>query len=307
MSLLALQLLIHILITQLSNKWSWVFERHTVECSESHNWDLMVRGSSLIDPCWSELKRAVNRWLLTMQHSHARKNCKWRWQQPLSAGAVGGWLGGAGNTLFFKPPTRPRHQQTMRGDCLCPARLFEIEDSSREWCVCASTKTLGSGRRGWGLSRQTQCPEVAAFQRTFVQAEWSSRSRQTMMVVLTSCKVLNSAWIFTVHVTVQVRWCLMFLSGTGPTTRQPSSKLSSHPIKQTNEQSVCEKTSAGVTLHLGLSKLCFFMLFNNLVSFWSLFWSPGGITHFEKKHFLPACLKTILCFPLTTSCWQNTV
>ena len=51
MSLLVLQLLIQTLITRLSGKWSWVFEGHTVECSESHNWDLMVRGRSLIDPC----------------------------------------------------------------------------------------------------------------------------------------------------------------------------------------------------------------------------------------------------------------
>lgn len=51
MSLLVLQLLIQTLITQLSGKWSWVFEGHMVECSESHNWDLMVRGRSLIDPC----------------------------------------------------------------------------------------------------------------------------------------------------------------------------------------------------------------------------------------------------------------
>ncbi|KAI9542894.1 hypothetical protein NQZ68_016198 [Dissostichus eleginoides] len=39
--------------------------------------------------------------------------------------------------------------------------------------------------------------------------------------------------------------------GAGPATRQPSSKLSSHPINPTNEQSVCEKTPAGDGLHLG--------------------------------------------------------
>lgn len=62
------------------------------ECSESHNWDLMVRGRSLIDPCWSALNRTVNRGLLTMQHSHARMHCKWRWQQPLCRSCCQLWL-----------------------------------------------------------------------------------------------------------------------------------------------------------------------------------------------------------------------
>lgn len=75
----------------------------------------------------------------------------------------------------------------------------------------------------------------------------------------------------------------MFQSGTGPVTRHPSSKLSSHPINQTNEQSVCEKTSAGDTLHLGLSKLFSCFSTTHSLSFWS-FLSPGGITHFEKEN-----------------------
>ncbi|CAK6952022.1 hypothetical protein NQZ68_016198 [Scomber scombrus] len=44
-------------------------------------------------------------------------------------------------THFSKPPAQPRDHQTMRGDGLHPARLFETEESNREWCVCASSET----------------------------------------------------------------------------------------------------------------------------------------------------------------------
>lgn len=143
MSLLVLQLLIQTLITQLSGKWSRVFEGHTVECSVSHNWDVMVRGRSLIDPCWSALNRTVNRGLLTMQHSRSRKHCKRKWQQPLCWSCCQLWRhdGDGLLTHFCKPPTRPQHHQTMRGDGLHPARLFETKEPNREWRVCASSET----------------------------------------------------------------------------------------------------------------------------------------------------------------------
>lgn len=103
----------------------------------------MVRGRSLIDPCWSALNRTVNRGLLTMQHSHARKHCKWRWQQPLCWSCCQLWRddGDGLVTHFCKPPTRLQHHQTMKGDGLHPARLFETKESNREWRVGASSET----------------------------------------------------------------------------------------------------------------------------------------------------------------------
>lgn len=44
-------------------------------------------------------------------------------------------------THVSKPPTQPQHHQTMRGDGLHPAQLFETKDSSREWRVFASSET----------------------------------------------------------------------------------------------------------------------------------------------------------------------
>lgn len=80
----------------------------------------------------------------------------------------------------------------------------------------------------------------------------------------------------------------MFHSGTSPVTRQLSSKLSSRYTNQTNELSVCEKTSAGDSLHLGPGKL-FFMLFNNspslfLVPFFFFHHRGYSLTHFEKEN-----------------------
>lgn len=51
---------------------------------------------------------------------------RWRW---------------AGNTLLHKPPAQLHHRQTMRGDSLHSARLFETKEANREWRVCASRET----------------------------------------------------------------------------------------------------------------------------------------------------------------------
>lgn len=47
--------------------------------SESHNWDVMVRGCSLIDPCWSALNRSLNGRLRAERESTAST----KWQQLL--------------------------------------------------------------------------------------------------------------------------------------------------------------------------------------------------------------------------------
>lgn len=44
--------------------------------------------------------------------------------------------------LVQSPPlTQTEDRRTMKGDGLHPARLFETEDSNREWGVCASSET----------------------------------------------------------------------------------------------------------------------------------------------------------------------
>ena len=166
MSLLVLQLLIQTLITRLSGKWSWVFEGHTVECSESHNWDLMVRGRSLIDPCWSALNRTINRGLLTMQHSHVWKHCKWKWQQPLcwSCCRLLPWRddGDGLVTHFYTNPlpsciTAKQWEETaytQRGSLKLKRQResgvsVPAERRSTHWALGA-------------LARWTQCPEVAS-------------------------------------------------------------------------------------------------------------------------------------------------
>lgn len=99
---------------------------------------------------------------------------------------------------------------------------------------------------------------------------------------------------------------LMFQSGPGPVTRQPSSKLSSHPIKQTHEQSVCEKASAGGHPAPGAEQTFFmlsatrprsFFLSGPFLLFFIL--SPGGITHFEKANISYRLALRQTFFPLS--------
>lgn len=77
----------------------------------------------------------------------------------------------------------------------------------------------------------------------------------------------------------------MFYKRTSPVTRQLSSELSSRYTNQTTDVSICEKTSAGDTLHLGLGKLFFL----NACSL-------KNPSFFPLQHSLPACLKTSHCF-----------
>ncbi len=98
-----------------------------------------------------------------MQHSHGRKHCKLRWQQPLcwSCCQLELWRddGDGLVTHFCKPPAQLQHHQTMKGDGLHPARLFETKESNREWRVCASSETQYPLSLG-ALAGQTQWPEV---------------------------------------------------------------------------------------------------------------------------------------------------
>lgn len=141
-------------------------------------------------------------------------------------------------------------------------------------------------------------------------------------IMLVSCNFKISVWSVILHVGTegQGKWMgLLFtlaesdVPGTGPVTRQPSSKLSSHPISQTNEQMNCwclftnnvlvKRHQQGTPCTWGWVN--FFSCFSTThpLSFWSLFLSPGGITHFENENIsYQLALRQAFVFLLATSC-----
>lgn len=99
---------------------------------ESHNWDVMVRVCSLIDPCWSALHSPVNGRLWAEWESTGSR----KWQQMLcwSCCQQEPWDGDVLVTHFWnkKPHRRPDNERRR----LAPNRTLWRS----EWRVCASSE-----------------------------------------------------------------------------------------------------------------------------------------------------------------------
>lgn len=167
--------------------------------SESHNWDVMVRGCSLIDPCWSALNRTLNGWLWAERESTGSR----KWQQLLcwSCCQQEPWDGDVLVTHFWNKNLTIA--PTMKGDGSHPTGPFEAESGASVPAARRSTRCAprlrpdkhGAQRwRPFSVQTERTCSSqrtLAWFASMFViigeQRKFTGPCRQSLMIA--SCEV----------------------------------------------------------------------------------------------------------------------
>lgn len=207
----------------------------------------------------------------------------------------------------------------MKGDGLHPARLFETKDSSREWRVCASSEMECPLRAGGSL-------QTKPVPRGCVYLLVSRHLRSIAELGVphsTKARACGRWWAeiqITEHFTCGHRGTgkmdesIVHVSWVWCSSQELAQWPGSHPVSCPATPSTRKMNKVFVKRHQQGTPctwgwLNFFHAFQWRTLFLAgpFFVTRGYNTLWKRKHFLPACLKTSLCFFLTTSCEQNTV